>query len=110
MPIYEYECGSCGGRFEVSRKFSDPAVTVCGLCNATNVRKVLSTPAFVLKGGGWYATDYPSADRKQGSEADKPAADTKQGSEAEKPAADSKPAGGCASGTCPATSPSKGPA
>ena len=114
MPIYEYECGSCGGRFEVSRKFSDPAVTVCGLCNATNVRKMLSTPAFVLKGGGWYATDYPSADRKKGSEAEKPAAntkqgseadksaaDTKKGSEAEKPAADSKPAGGCASGTCP---------
>jgi putative FmdB family regulatory protein len=105
MPIYEYECGSCGGRFEVSRKFSDPDLTVCSLCNAANVKKVLSTPAFVLKGGGWYATDYPSADRKQGGEADK-----KQGGEAEKPAADSKPATGCASGTCPGTCPSKGPA
>jgi putative FmdB family regulatory protein len=97
MPIYEYECGSCGGRFEVSRKFSDPALTVCSLCNAANIRKVLSPPAFVLKGGGWYATDYPSADRKQGGKT-------------EKPAAEPKPAAGCASGTCAGTCPSKGPA
>jgi len=50
MPVYEYECGSCGGRFEAVRKFSDPDLSVCQLCNASNVRKVLSTPAFVLKG------------------------------------------------------------
>jgi putative FmdB family regulatory protein len=105
MPIYEYECGSCGGRFDVSRKFSDPADTVCVLCNAANVKKVLSTPAFVLKGGGWYATDYPSADRKQGGEADR-----KQGGETEKTATDPKPAAGCASGVCAGTCPSKGPA
>lgn len=97
MPIYEYECGSCGGRFEVSRKFSDPALTVCSLCNASNIRKVLSPAAFVLKGGGWYASDYPTADRKQASEA-------------EKSVADPKPATGCGSAACAGTCPSKGPA
>ena len=25
MPLYEYECDACGERFEVIRKFSDPA-------------------------------------------------------------------------------------
>ena len=66
MPVYEYECGSCGGRFEVIRKFSDPVLTECNLCHATGVRKILSPTAFVLKGGGWYTSDYPSADRKAG--------------------------------------------
>ncbi len=95
MPIYEYECGSCGGRFEVVRKFSDPALTVCKLCNASTIRKVLSPTAFVLKGSGWYATDYASQDRKQASAA-------------EKTAGDSKPAAGCAPGACTGSCPSKG--
>ncbi|MGE5172747.1 MAG: FmdB family zinc ribbon protein [Betaproteobacteria bacterium] len=96
MPVYEYECGNCGGRFEIVQKFSDPALTVCKLCNATAIRKVLSPTAFVLKGSGWYATDYPSQDRKQ-------ASSSKKSSE------DSKPATSCDSGACTRSScPSKG--
>ena len=87
MPVYEYECGSCGGRFEAVRKFSDPDLAECTLCHAANVRKVLSTPAFVLKGSGWYVTDYPSADRKKAGES-------------EKPVAEAKPASGCSAGAC----------
>jgi putative FmdB family regulatory protein len=93
MPVYEYECGSCGGRFEAVRKFSDPELLECQLCNAQNVRKVLSTPAFVLKGSGWYVTDYPSSDRKEKDASEKP-------KEAPKPAACA--AAGTCSGTCPA--------
>jgi len=88
MPVYEYECGSCGGRFEAIRKFSDPELQECQLCKARNVRKVLSAPAFVLKGSGWYVTDYPSADRKEGTASEKPKAKE-----------DVKPAG-CAAGAC----------
>ena len=91
MPVYEYECGSCGGRFEAMRKFSDPDLSECTLCKAPNVRKVLSTPSFVLKGSGWYVTDYPSADRKKANES-------------EKPCAEAKPAAGCSSGACAAKS------
>ncbi len=87
MPIYEYECGSCGGRFEVMQKFSDPALTDCTLCKAGKVRKVLSPAAFVLKGSGWYATDYASKDRK------KPDA-------GEKNCGESKPDSGCSKGAC----------
>jgi len=94
MPMYEYECGACGGRFEVLQKFSDPLLTECRLCHAGGIRKVLSATAFVLKGGGWYATDYPSADRKKAAESEKPAA----------PPADAKvpscAGGGCPSGAC----------
>lgn len=100
MPIYEYECGSCGRRFEVTQKFSDPALTSCKLCNSTQVRKVLSPTAFVLKGSGWYATDYASGDRKKAIEAEKSAADSKSAA---------KPNGGCSSGACASgTCPSKG--
>ncbi len=93
MPVYEYECASCGGRFEVTQKFSDPVLTACKLCNGTNIRKVLSPPAFVLKGTGWYATDYASKDRKQGETA-------------EKPKEDAKPAG-CTAGSCAGACPPK---
>ena len=90
MPNYEYECGSCGGRFEVIQKFSDSVLTVCRLCNkAGKVHKILSPMSFVLKGSGWYATDYPSQDRKAASTPEKP-------KEEAKPAA-----AGCSSGACP---------
>lgn len=95
MPVYEYECGSCGGHFEMTRKFSDPAVTVCELCKASGVRKVLSPMAFVLKGSGWYATDYAG---KKPSEADKPCKDEPKSSSG------GCAAGACASGTCPSKS------
>lgn len=93
MPVYEYECGSCGGRFEVMQKFSDPAVTDCRLCSATSIRKVLAPTAFVLKGSGWYATDYASQDRKKGEASEKPCKE-----EPKKPAECAS--GKCASGGC----------
>ncbi len=87
MPVYEYECQKCGGRFEVTQKFSDPAITDCTLCKGTgSVRKILSPTAFVLKGTGWYATDYASKDRK------------KEGSE--KACKEEAKPSGCASGAC----------
>jgi putative FmdB family regulatory protein len=98
MPVYEYECSSCGVRFEALQKFSDPVLTMCRQCGAASVKKVLSPAAFVLKGSGWYVTDYPSADRKKASESEKPAAPS---AETKAPANAST---ACASGTCPAKS------
>jgi putative FmdB family regulatory protein len=60
MPLYEYECGACGHRFEIIQKFSDAPVTECPKCRG-RIRKLQSAPAFQLKGTGWYATDYPKA-------------------------------------------------
>jgi putative FmdB family regulatory protein len=58
MPLYEYQCDACGARFELIRKFSDPPLTTCPKCGQEKVRKLVSSPAFHLKGAGWYATDY----------------------------------------------------
>ena len=60
MPLYEYECGACGHRFEIIQKFSDQPITECPTCRGA-LRKLQSAPAFQLKGTGWYATDYPKS-------------------------------------------------
>ncbi len=58
MPLYEYECGACGHRFEKIQKFSDPLVHECPSCGTGPVHKLLSAPAIQFKGTGWYITDY----------------------------------------------------
>ena len=61
MPLYEYECDSCGHRFEVIQKFSDAPVDTCPKCGKS-VRKLMSSPAIQFKGTGWYITDYAKKD------------------------------------------------
>lgn len=56
MPVYEYGC-EAGHRFEVTQKFSDPPVITCQAC-AQPVSKLISAPAIMFKGSGWYITDY----------------------------------------------------
>jgi putative FmdB family regulatory protein len=69
VPIYEYECETCHERFELIQKFSDKPVKRCHKCGGP-VQKVLSPPALVFKGTGWYVTDYANADRKRAMKAD----------------------------------------
>lgn len=57
MPIYEYQCQSCGHRFEEMQRISDPALTTCPQCEG-ELKKLVSAPAFQFKGSGWYVTDY----------------------------------------------------
>jgi len=58
MPIYEYECQSCGYRFERYQKMSDLPILVCPKCGAP-VRKLISAGTGVIfKGKGFYVTDY----------------------------------------------------
>ena len=61
MPIYEYECTSCEKRFELKQKMTDPTVKTCdqfGCAEAKPVNKIISAPAIMFKGTGWYVTDY----------------------------------------------------
>lgn len=57
MPLYEYKCNSCGKIFEVIEKFSDEPLKTHAECGGA-VERLISAPAFHLKGTGWYATDY----------------------------------------------------
>ena len=64
MPTYEYQCDSCRRIFEVRQRISEPALTTCEVCSGP-VRRLLSAAPFILKGEGWYVTDYPSEARKK---------------------------------------------
>lgn len=58
MPIYAYQCGSCGHVKDVLQKMSDAPLTDCPACGASAFNKCLTAPGFQLKGSGWYATDF----------------------------------------------------
>lgn len=60
MPIYEYRCDSCGHTLDALQKISDPLLTACPECNTEALKRLMSAPAFRLKGGGWYETDFKS--------------------------------------------------
>ena len=67
MPIYEYECEKCGTNFELMQSVSAKSATTCikDKCKGKATRQV-SASGFILKGGGWYTSDYPSEARKKG--------------------------------------------
>lgn len=85
MPIYEYQCDGCGEVFEVRQRISDPP-PAAHACGSVALHRVLSATSFVLKGTGWYATDYGnrSSPPKEGGE----------GGKADAPGSDGKAAGG----------------
>ena len=56
MPIYEYECKKCGV-FEAMQKITDAPLKKCPTCKG-KVERIVSRTSFVLKGSGWYQTDY----------------------------------------------------
>ena len=70
LPIYEYACFDCGHEFEKIQKMSDAPARKCPSCGRLKARRLISRSSFVLKGGGWYVTDYPSKDRKAAMKAD----------------------------------------
>jgi len=69
VPTYEYECPKCPRVFEVRQRITEPALKTCDLCGGP-IHRLLSATPFILKGGGWYVTDYPSESRKQASKAE----------------------------------------
>jgi putative FmdB family regulatory protein len=70
VPTYEYECAACRRVFEIRQRISEPPLTTCDVCGGA-VHRLLSAAPFILKGEGWYVTDYPSESRKKAREAEK---------------------------------------
>lgn len=65
MPIYEYQCATCG-QFEVMQRITEEPLTRCETCGGP-VAKIVSHSSFALKGGGWYKDLYSSAPKSSGS-------------------------------------------
>jgi putative FmdB family regulatory protein len=56
MPIYEYKCNKCGV-FEAMQGIKEAPLKKCPTCKS-KVERQISRGSFILKGSGWYATDY----------------------------------------------------
>jgi len=69
VPTYEYECPKCPRVFEVKQRITEAKLEVCERCGGP-IHRLLSATPFILKGGGWYVTDYPSESRKQASKSE----------------------------------------
>jgi putative FmdB family regulatory protein len=74
MPIYDYQCTSCGFKKEVMRKISEPSLTDCPECGKATFAKQLSAPSFQLTGSGWYATDFKGGAKPAEKKSEEPAA------------------------------------
>lgn len=64
MPIYEYQCETCGHEMEALQKISDDPLKDCPQCGKPSLKKLISAAGFRLKGGGWYETDFKSGKKK----------------------------------------------
>ena len=90
MPIYEYECDKCGVTFEAIQAVSAKPLKTCqGLgCNDKDngkVHRLVSASGFILKGSGWYTSEYPSDARKKGWEQESKQGKTDSGTPASAP-------------------------
>ncbi len=89
MPTYEYECRSCGHRFDQFQNMSDDPLRDCPNCAAPALKRLVGGGIGVIfKGSGFYVTDSKST-----GSAKKPAAQT---------------SGDSAAGTAPAGTESSG--
>ena len=87
MPIYEYACVSCDHHLETLQKMSEDPLVFCPECGEESLRKKVSAAAFVLKGSGWYETDFKNSGKEKPKEAkasgeqsaSKTSSDTKSG-------------------------------
>ncbi len=66
MPLYEYECQSCGEHVERIQRVDDAPLMECPKCGG-ELRRLLGVPALRFKGSGWYVTDYGKGNGRNGS-------------------------------------------
>jgi putative FmdB family regulatory protein len=95
MPIYEYKCPKCGV-FEAMQRITEPSLKKCPTCRSKVARQI-SRGSFVLKGSGWYATDYakkatPSSDSSESASTATNGGDKSSGDSSAKASGESKPA------------------
>ncbi|MCX6178529.1 MAG: zinc ribbon domain-containing protein [Chlorobiales bacterium] len=68
MPTYQYHCKNCGNDLEIVQKMSDKSLTICPKCEKETFERVITAEGgFVLKGSGFYKTDYTSSKKESSS-------------------------------------------
>ncbi len=113
MPTYEYECKKCGV-FEIEQRITEDALKVCPECAKAGkteaVARLISAPAFHLKGGGWYKDLYATTKKNDSSSKNtveksapadsKPVSSESKVETPKKETTALKTTGGCGSGGC----------
>ncbi len=56
MPIYLYQCDTCGVRFERRQHISESPLEDCPECDG-HVRRIIQPVGVIFKGSGFYITD-----------------------------------------------------
>ena len=89
MPTYQYRCTHCGYDFEEFQSITEPPLSKCPKCGQKPRRLITGGAGFLLKGSGFYTTDYRSesykaAARKDG-EVPTPSVKPGGGSSSDKP-------------------------
>ena len=110
MPTYDYVCDACGHTFEEFQAMSEDPLTKCPQCKKLKLQRLLGTgAAILLKGSGFYQTDYRSESYKKAAKADEAATNGTAGKGACAGSPDGACTGACAAGKTEAKSPkSKG--
>ncbi|THB65234.1 MAG: zinc ribbon domain-containing protein [Desulfovibrio sp.] len=65
MPIYEYCCPECNQVFEEWQSNFEEHEVDCPMCK-TPSKRIMSNTSFILKGSGWYVTDYAAKNPSAG--------------------------------------------
>ncbi len=97
MPTYQYRCPNCENEFEEFQSIIDAPLDKCPKCGQKPKRIITGGVGFLLKGSGFYTTDYRSASYKEAARKDsasgqaasdsksKSDSSTKKGSDKKKP-------------------------
>ena len=72
MPTYEYQCTKCKKQFEIVQRITEEPRKRCPDCRGKVIRLISGGGGIILKGSGFYVTDYRSAEYKKSEAADKP--------------------------------------
>ncbi|UCF05110.1 MAG: zinc ribbon domain-containing protein [bacterium] len=64
MPTYHYLCERCGHEFEVVQRITDPPRKRCLKCRGP-IYRVIHPVGHILKGSGFYRTDYRTDEFKK---------------------------------------------
>ena len=72
MPTYTYACSKCGHSFDVFHAMSATPKIKCEKCGASAKKQLGTGAGFILKGSGFYETDFKDKkgkpEKKEGGE------------------------------------------
>jgi len=76
MPTYEYQCRSCGRRFDAFQSITASALTRCPHCRKKVDRLISAGAGVLFKGSGFYTTDHRSKPYQEAARKDKARAES----------------------------------